>query len=251
MAGVIPGLLIATVLAGYAVATQGKRARIRFRMGEALCALRRGIWSLLLPGIILGGIYSGACTATAAAALSVAYALFVELVIHRELKWRALPGVFVEGGLGMGTLFLVIVLAMALNQFLALEQVPQGLAEGMRGLIDSPLAFIVFVNLFLLAVGCVMDIVSAILILAPILAPMAAAYGFHPVHFGIIFIVNLEIGYLTPPMGLNLFVASSVFKRPLEQVISSCLPFIALMIGSLGLISWFPWLSMWLVRALE
>lgn len=251
LAGVFPGLLIASVLAGYAVATQGKRARIPFRLGEALAALRRGIWSLLLPVIILGGIYSGACTATEAAALSVVYALFVELVIHRELKWRALPGVFVEGGLGMGTLFLVIVLAMALNQFLALEQVPQGLAEGMRGWIESPLAFAILVNMFLLAVGCVMDIVSAILILAPILAPMAAAYGFHPVHFGIIFIVNLEIGYLTPPIGLNLFVASSVFKKPMERVISACLPFIALMIGCLAAITWLPWLSMWLVRALE
>lgn len=251
LAGVLPGLLIASVLGGYAVATQGSRARIPFRMGEAMAALRRGIWSLLLPVIILGSIYSGACTATEAAALSVVYALFVELVIHRELKWRALPGVFVEGGVGMGTLFLVIVLAMALNQFLALEQVPQGLAEGMRGLIESPLAFAILVNLFLLAVGCVMDIMSAILILAPILAPMAAAYGFHPVHFGIIFIVNLEIGYLTPPIGLNLFVASSVFKKPLEKVIAACLPFIGLMIGCLALITWFPWLSLWLVRALD
>lgn len=250
LAGVMPGLLIAAVLGGYAVATQGRKARVPFRLGEALAALRQGIWSLMLPVLILGGIYSGVCTATEAAAISVVYALFVELVIHRELKWRSVPGVLVEGGLGMGTLFLVIVLAMALNQFLALEQIPQGLAARMQDLVSSPVAFAILVNLFLLGVGCIMDIMSAILILAPILAPMAAVYGFNPVHFGIIFIVNLEIGYLTPPIGLNLFVASSVFKKPLEQVIGACLPFIAIMIGCLALITWFPSISLWLVRFL-
>jgi C4-dicarboxylate transporter DctM subunit len=151
----------------------------------------------------------------------------------------------------MGVLFPVIVLAMALNQFLALEQVPQSLAEGLKGMVSSALAFGILANLFLLAVGCVMDIMSAILILAPSLAPIAAAYGFHPVHFGIIFIVNLEIGYLTPPIGLNLFVASSVFKKPLERVVAACLPFIALMVGCLLLVTWWPDLSLALVRLLD
>lgn len=118
-------------------------------------------------------------------------------------------------------------------------------------MVGSKLAFAILVNVFLLAVGCIMDIMSAILILAPVLVPMAAAYGFDPVHFGIIFIVNLEIGYLTPPIGLNLFVASSVFKQPLERVIAACLPFIALMFACLAAITAFPAISLWLVRALD
>jgi C4-dicarboxylate transporter DctM subunit len=252
LAGVMPGLLIAGALAAYGMATQGRKTpRIPFRMEEALAALRQGVWSLLLPVIILGGIYSGFCTATEAAAISVVYALSVELAVHRELELRKVPGVFVEGALGMGTLFLVIVLAMALNQFLALEQAPQKLAEGMKGAVASALAFAILVNVFLLAVGCVMDILSAILILAPILAPMAAAYGFHPVHFGILFIVNLEIGYLTPPIGLNLFVASSVFKKPLERVIVACVPFILIMLVCLGLITGIPAISLGLTGLLD
>lgn len=251
LAGVVPGLMIALVLGIFSIFTQGHRARFPFRAAEAFATLREGIWSLLLPVIILGGIYSGICTATEASAIAVVYALAVELFAHRDLKLRAIPGLLVEGGLGMGVLFLVIVLAMALNQFLALEQIPQGLAEKMQSLVSSPLAFALMVNVFLLAVGCVMDIMSAILILAPILAPMAAAYGFNPIHFAIIFIVNLEIGYFTPPIGLNLFVASSTFKKPLETVVVSCLPFIALFLVCLGLITAFPGISLGLVRLFD
>lgn len=244
LAGILPALFIAASLAGYSMWAHRGMARERFRWSEALAATRKGFWSLLLPFIVLGSIYSGFCTATEAAAVSVLYALAVELLIHREIRIGKVPDMLVQGGLTMGTLFLVIVLSMSLNQYLALEQIPQRLAEDIQGLISGKPAFAVLVNLFLLVAGCPMDMMSAILLLGPILSPMAAAYGFDPVHFGIIFIVNMEIGYLTPPIGLNLFIASTVFKAPMDKVVRACLPYILLMIACLGIITWFPFLSL-------
>ena len=251
LAGIVPALLIAAVLAGYSMWLHRKKARERFRLSEALEATRKGFWSLLLPFIVLGSIYSGICTATEAAAVAVIYSLIIELLIHREMVFRKIPDVLVQGGLTMGTLFLVIVLSQSLNQYLALEQIPQRLAESIQGVISDKWVFAILVNVFLLIAGCPMDMMSAILLLGPILSPMAAAYGFDPVHFGIIFIVNMEIGYLTPPIGLNLFIASSVFKAPMEKVVSACLPYIVIMIACLAAITWFPSLSLALVHILD
>jgi C4-dicarboxylate transporter DctM subunit len=203
-----------------------------------------------LPFLVLGSIYTGKCTATEAAAVAVIYSLGVELFIHREMKIGKLPGVLTQGGLTMGTLFLVIVLSQSLNQYLALEQVPQRLAESIQGVIHTKWMFAILVNVFLLIAGCPMDMMSAILLLGPILSPMAAAYGFNPVHFAIIFIVNMEIGYLSPPIGLNLFIASSVFKAPMEKVVAACVPYMIILTVCLGAITWFPSLSLWLVRLL-
>ena len=154
------------------------------------------------------------------------------------------PKVFRDSAVIMGSLLLIIVLAIAFNQFLVFQEVPAKAAEWVGAHVDSKLEFLILVNLFLLALGCMMDIMSAILIVAPLLTPIAMSYGIHPVHFGIIFIVNLELGYLTPPMGINLFVASAVFDRPLVQVMKSVLPFLLLMLFALAIISWFPQLSL-------
>jgi C4-dicarboxylate transporter, DctM subunit len=248
LAGIVPALFIAGVLAAYSMWKHRGMARPRFDLGAALSATRRGFWSLLLPFIVLGGIYSGTCTATEAAAIAVLYALVVEIFVHRAMSFRKIPEVLVQGGLTMGTLFLVIVLSMSLNQYLALEQIPQELAGKVQGVVHGKLAFAVLVNVFLLIAGCPMDMMSAILLLGPILSPMAAAYGFDPVHFGIIFIVNMEIGYLTPPIGLNLFIASTVFKAPMDKVVKACLPYILILTACLGLITWFPPLSLGLAR---
>ena len=183
--------------------------------------------------------------------MAVIYSLGVELFVHRALPFRKVPQVFVQGGLTMGTLFLVLVLSMSLNQYLALEQIPQRLAEGIQGVIGSKLAFAILVNVFLLLAGCPMDMLSAILLLGPILSPMAVAYGFDPVHFAVIFIVNMEIGYLTPPIGLNLFIASSVFKAPMDRVVSR-LPALHPPAGvCLAVITWLPILSLALIRLLR
>ncbi len=180
--------------------------------------------------------------------MAVVYALFVELVINRELQWRKLPEVFWDSAVMMGSLFLILVIAISLNRFFVFEQVPEAATAWMLEHVDSRFTFLIMVNLFLLALGCVMDILSAILIVAPLLAPIAASYGIHPVHFGIMFIVNLELGYLTPPLGINLFVASTVFERPILDVIRSVVPFLLLMVLCLLTIIWCPGLSLFLVE---
>jgi C4-dicarboxylate transporter DctM subunit len=257
MAGILPGLFIASVLALYTI--------YRTRPGapgidlvpwnpeggywvNLFRQLRRGVLAMVLPILILGGIYGWLgplrFTVTEAAAVAVVYALTVELFIHRELKFHQLPKVLTDSGVMMGTLFLIIVLAIAFNKFLTFQEIPQQAAEWLAGQIDSQWKFLILVNLFLLVLGCIMEILSAILIVAPLLAPIAANYGMDPVHFGIMFIVNLELGYLTPPMGINLFVASTVFDRPIVTVIKAAFPFLLLMLFCLAVIAWFPQLSL-------
>jgi len=253
LAGVVPGLLIGALLALYAIFT-GVRHHLpteKLDIKKLFDDVRRGFWSLLLPLIILGGIYSGVFTATEAAAVSVVYALVVEIFIHGELKPKDLLGVAEKSMTVMGTLFLIIALAIGLNHVLVLEQVPDRMVEWIRTLDLSRTTFLVVVNIFLLGVGCFMDIMSAILIIAPMLAPMAMAMGIDPIHMGIIFIVNLEIGYCTPPVGLNLFVASTLFRRTLGEVIAAVVMPLAIMLLGLLLIVWFPLLSTGLGRILD
>ncbi len=272
MAGVLPGLFMALMLAFYTlyatrgvkitapVSPAGSAQPAQSYLGNLARAGRRGFLAMMLPILILGGIYglldlsflgipfAVKFTVTEAAAVAVVYALVVELFFHRELKWRKIPGVLAESGMMMGSLFLILVLAIAFNRFLTVEQIPQQAADWLVAHVDSKLTFIILVNIFLLLLGCVMDILSAILIVAPLLAPIAARFGLHPVHFAIMFIVNLEIGYLTPPMGINLFVASAVFKRSIVEVIKGVLPFLLLMLFCLAIISIFPGLSLALLE---
>jgi len=261
IAGILPGAFIAAMMAIYTLyATRNVPVPASARDGQYWrnlgTAARKGILALMLPVLVLGGIYgvltleplgidlSLKFTVTEAAAVAVVYALFVELVIHRELKVVQLPKVLSESAVLMGSLFLILVLALAFNRFLAVEQIPQQAADWLVAHVDSKIMFIVLVNIFLLLLGCVMDILSAILIVAPLLAPIAERFGLHPVHFAIMFIVNLEIGYLTPPLGINLFVSSAVFKRGIVDIIKGVLPFLLLMLFSLAVIAWFPSLSL-------
>jgi C4-dicarboxylate transporter DctM subunit len=267
-AGIVPGLLIATCLILYTWYVTWPRAGTTSsvvayevpagstwarELGKATIA---GLPSLMLPVVILGGIYGFldlrpfgidfvlAFTVTESAAVAVVYALFVELFINRELKLRQIPKAFSDSALQMGSLFLVIMIAISLNRFFAFEQLPERATAWMLSMVDSKLGFLLAVNIFLLILGCLMDMISAILITAPLLAPIATQYGIHPIHFAIMFIVNLEIGYLTPPMGINLFVASTVFDRPLLKVIRAAIPFVFVMLFSLFMIAAFPWISL-------
>jgi C4-dicarboxylate transporter, DctM subunit len=242
MAGVLPGLFIGALLALYAMWAGAKAgvARTPFSWPALRTALADGIWSMCLPLLILGGIYGGIFTATEAAAVSVLYALAVEMLIHRELPAKKLIDVAEGSMVVMGSLLVIIALAITLNYFLVIEEVPDRMVEWLQSLQLSRNSFLIIVNLLLLVVGCFMDIMSAILILAPMLAPMADAVGIHPIHMGIIFIVNLEIGYLTPPVGLNLFVSSTLFRKPLGFVVRSVLPTLFIMLISLVIITWVP-----------
>lgn len=246
-AGIGPGIVLVLVLCGYMFYAKPKEHTTKFELHIFLHDLRKGIFSLLMPLIILGGIYTGFFTATESAAIAVVYAVIVELFVHREVGPGKLSSVFAETAHMLGMLFLILIFAVSLNKFMTFEEIPQSMVEWMSAQISSKVGFLVAVNILLLIVGCFMDIMSAILVLAPILTPMAIHYGIDPIHFGIIMIVNLEIGYLTPPIGINLFVASGIFKEPITDVIKAVAPFLLVMLVGLAIITAFPQISLFFV----
>ncbi len=248
LAGVGPGLLILTVFAIYAVWFNRKMPSQKFSPTELASALRNGVWAMMMPVILLGGIYSGFFTATEAAAVALVYAILIETFVHNEMKLKDFYNVVLEASKLGGSLFPVLAVALSLNIILIEHRVPTSLVQFMQGYISSPLMFMLLVNILLLGVGCLMTTGEAILILAPLLAPMAEAYGFDKVTFGIIMILNLEIGYLTPPVGLNLIVAMSAFKQPFGLLIKAAVPFILMMMVCLALVVWQPWIAMYLVN---
>lgn len=252
MAGVMPGVLIGGLLSVYAMVVAGRtvKERDKFDLKRVYRSFLDGFWAISLPGIILGGIYTGLFTATEAAAVSVVYALLVEVYIHRTLSWPQIPKVLSESAVMMGTLLIIMALAFGLNDFLVEQQVPQLAVDWILGMELTPIQFLLMVNLFLLVVGALMDSISAILVIAPLLTPIAATLGIDPIHMGVIFIVNLEIGYLTPPIGINLFVASAAFGKPMGTVIKSVLPFIGLMFVGLGIVTYVPTVSLGVVNVL-
>jgi len=251
IAGIGPGLLLMSLLIIYSIFRAGNVARGKWVYSEIKVAWREGTLALMMPLVILGGIYSGFFTATESAAIAVFYAIMVEVLIHKELEFKKIPAIMAESAEMLGILFLILILAVSLNKFMIENEIPQTLVAKMKELVTSPITFLIGVNLLLLVVGMFMDIMSAILVLAPLLAPMAINYGVDPVHFGIIMIVNLEIGYLTPPVGVNLFVASGIFKQPLGAVIKSVAPIVGLFLIGLMLITWVPSISMGLVPKKE
>ena len=247
IAGVGPGLLLLLVFALYAMWVNRALPRKRFDLARLGTALREGIWALLMPVILLGGIYTGYFSAIEAAAVSLVYALVVEAFIHRNFRLRDFYDVVLDASKLGGTLFPLLAVALSLNLVLTEHQVPGMMVDMVQGVISSPLMFMLVVNLLLLVVGCLMTSGEAILILGPLLAPLAVAYGYDKVLFGIIMIVNLEIGFLTPPVGLNLLVAMSTFKRKFGELVIAAVPFIVLMLGCLAMIAWQPWISLTLL----
>jgi C4-dicarboxylate transporter, DctM subunit len=220
---------------------------VPFRADELWLALRDGIWAALMPVILLGGIYSGYFTATEAAAVALVYALLIEIFVYKELKAGDFYRVVLETSKLGGSLFPLIAVALSLNIILTEHRAPQALVDFMQGYISSPLAFIILVNILLLIVGCLMTTGEAILVLAPLLAPLAESYGYNKVLFGLIMILNLEIGYLTPPVGLNLIVAMGAFKQSFGLLCQAAVPFIGIMLLCLALVIWQPWIAMYLV----
>ena len=248
LAGVGPGLLLLSLFAIYSVARNWRLRSGEWSVKELTVALREGIWAILMPVIILGGIYSGVFTATESAAIAVVYALIVELAIYRKLDLRGLLRVTSETTRLLGGLFPVLMMALALNKFLTFEQIPNQMVALLEQVFATPTGFLLATNALLIVVGCVMDIGSAILILAPILQPVAEAQGMNPVHFGIMMTVNLEIGYLTPPMGLNIIVAMTAFRENFWFICKAVLPFIALMLIGLIVVAAWPPLSLFLLK---
>jgi C4-dicarboxylate transporter DctM subunit len=244
-AGYGPGVVIGGVLMGYSVfrGVVDKTPRDAFDVRKLLEATRDGFWSLLFPFFIFFGTNFGIFTAVEAAAASVVYAAAVELFLHRAIKPAELFHVFQEVGVMLGSFLVILVVARSFGEFLVQADVPTALTNWFLSMNLDRVGFLLVLNALLLIAGALMDIMSAIFIFVPLIAPIAQTLGIDPLHLGIIFIVNLEIGYLTPPVGLNLFVASTLFQKPLGYVIKSVLPFIALMAMGLVIITYYPPLS--------
>ena len=248
LAGIVPGLLLAFLLAGYSVLVNRHRDRSNWDKKEILASIRSGIFALALPVLLLGGIYSGYFTPTEAAAAALVYSLIVEGLIHREIGFRDFYEIVGSTASLLGMLLPLVAFATSLSVIMDYERVPQAIVAWVQTFIDSRTTFLIAANAILLLAGCVMDVGSAIVILAPLLMPLALVYGVDPVHFGIVMTVNLEIGYITPPVGLNLFVAIAAFKASFSEVCSSVLPFIGVMLFGLVLITAVPSLSLWILR---
>tara|TARA_R110002049_G_scaffold303306_3_gene497539 strand:- start:1791 stop:3074 length:1284 start_codon:yes stop_codon:yes gene_type:complete len=256
LAGIIPGMLIGLALMMYAW-IQARREGVgadatRYTPGEAWAVIWDAKWALIVPVIILGGIYGGIFTPTEAAAIGVIYGLVVGLFVYRELRLIDLYRVFAQSALTTGSVMLIVGAATIFGRVLTIERIPVLLAEAIVDLVSSPLALLMLVNLLLLVVGTFMETLAAIIILTPILLPVAMAMGIDPTHFGIVMIVNLGIGMVTPPLGMNLFIGSKVGNVPLEQLMRGALPFVLVMLVTLALITYLPALSLalptWVAR---
>jgi len=251
IAGVLPGITIIIIFFIYSffVTIFSKTARVqKFELKEAFSATVQAIFEVPLPLFILFGIYTGVFTASEAATITAVWVIIVEVFIYRDIKLKDFPRIAKESMLLVGAIFAILSMAMGFTNFLIDQQVPQKLFEIVRQYITSRETFFIILNLFLLIVGMLMDIFSAIVVVVPLIAPVALKYGIDPVHLGIVFLTNLEIGYLTPPVGLNLFISSFRFGKPVTFLYRVSLPFLGLMILSLIIITYVPDLSLRLVR---
>jgi C4-dicarboxylate transporter DctM subunit len=246
LAGVLPGILLVLLLSGFSVqrAVTTHVPRTRFHHREVLEAFKESIWEIPLPIIVLGGIYSGYIAISEAAAFTAVYVLFIEVVIYRDIKWRKLPQIMRKSMVLVGGILIILGAALGLTNYLIDAEIPLKVLQFFKTYITSPIVFLIMLNLFLLAVGCVMDIFAALTVVVPLITPVAIAYGIHPIHLGIIFLTNLHIGASTPPVGMNLFISSLRFEKPVVRIIQSALPFILILLISLALITYVPWLSL-------
>jgi len=250
LAGIGPGIVLTFALATYAWLHNRKHKPEQSAGTTTMSALTDGKSSapaLLIPFVLLGGIYSGLFSPTEAAAVALLYAVLIEFLYYRKLTRGELYETFVETARLLGALFPIIAVAISINILLTGEQVPQSLVAAITSLTENRIVFLLVLTVFLLIVGCFVDALSAILILGPMLLPVAHAYGIHPIHLGIIMVVNLEIGLLTPPMGLNLMVASSAFKTKISTVIASVIPFVLVLITCLLAVTFIPQISLFLI----
>ena len=250
LAGILPGLLMLFLLMAFAMKkSPGKKTSREPVTGRRIAeGLREAAWELPLPFIVLGGIYGGVLVAGEAAAVTALYVLIVEVLFYRDIKLRQLPGIMVKSMMLFGGIMVILAASMASTNYLVDQEVPMRLFEFIRQYISSKYTFLLLLNVFLLLVGTMLDIFSALVLVVPLIVPIAAAYEVNLVHLGIIFLTNLQIGYCTPPVGLNLFLASYRFERPIIQLYGATLPFLALLGATLIIITYVPALSLFLVN---
>lgn len=247
IAGIVPGLIMILIISVFAV-TRSTRPTESFNWPEAKSALIEAAWELPLPFIVLVGIYGGFFTVTEAASVTVVYVILVETLIYKDLDlFKDLPGLMKESMVLVGSILIILGTAMGFTSYLVDEQVPMTILETMQQYIHDPLTFLMVLNVFLLVVGCMMDIFSAIIVVVPLIIPIAQSFDVNMVHLGIIFLTNLEIGYSTPPVGINLFIAATRFNKPVLKLYQAVLPFLGLRLIGLILITYVPAISLFLV----
>jgi len=245
-AGILPGMLMVTAvcLFGMRKGIRARTPRPPFDAREAAAALWESKWEVLLPVVALVGIFGGFTTLIEAAAITVVYALVAETFVHRELHvTRDLPRVLIKCVTLIGGVFVILGVAMGLTNYLVDAEVPMHAAAWVQAHVHSRILFLMFLNIFLLIVGCLMDIFSAIVVVVPLILPISQVFGIHPLHLGMIFLTNLELGYLTPPVGMNLFLASYRFEKPLVHIYRDVIPFLLVLLCVVLLITYVPALT--------
>ena len=252
-AGVLPGILLIVMLSGYSIYT-GVRSGVKrqaFSFREAAAALKGSIWEIPLPFLIIGGIYGGLFTATEASAVMAFYVFVVEVFITRDVKFfKDLPRITRKSMMLVGAIFVVLGTALGLTNYFIDQQIPMLMFKFIHQFVSSQIVFLILLNLFLLVINMV-EIFSAIIIVVPLIVPIAVQYGINPVHLGVIFLLNLEIGYMLPPLGLNLFISSLRFEKDIVKIYRAVLPFLAIALLALLIVTYLPDLSLYLTRILN
>ncbi|TQV82610.1 TRAP transporter large permease subunit [Exilibacterium tricleocarpae] len=249
IAGVLPLLLMVLLLALWVLWATRKEPveRQPFRWAEARRALWLAKWELPLPLIVIGGIYGGWFAISEVAAIAALYTLIVQVFLYREIALRSVPAIMIKASVIIGEIIVILAVSLALTNVLIDAEVPALVFETIRETITSKYVFLFFLTLLLLALGAILDIFSATVVMVPLILPVALSYGIHPIHLGIIFLSNMQIGYFTPPIGMNLFIASSRFKRPITEIYSATLPFFFVLLLAVLIITYVPALSLALI----
>ena len=248
LAGIVPGLILLVLLSLYSYKTSlsWHLPVYPFSFSKLAEATRETIWDILLPIFIMTSIFGGFVTVSEAAAVTAAYALFIETFIYKKIKLvDDLPGILIDTAKLVGSILIILGVAMGLTNILIDTELPSRMLEITENFIQSPLQFLLALNIFLLIIGAMMDIFSAIVVVVPLIMPLAQRYQIDPVHLGIIFLANLEIGYMTPPVGINLFIASQRFEKSILTLFKAAIPFLAIMLVWLLMISYIPSLTLW------
>ena len=250
LAGILPGMLMLVVLSGYSfwINRHVRQSLAKASWSEVSGALRESVWELPLPVFVLGGIYSGYFAVSEAAAVTAIYVILVEMVILREIPWRELPRIIRESMVLVGAILMILGVSLASTNYMIDAGIPQRLFEIIDTYVSGQATFLLALLFFLLILGAILDIFSAIVLVVPLILPVASLYGVHPVHLGIVFLAAMELGYLTPPVGLNLFIASFRFERSIVEVFRATFPFFILLLITVVIIAYWPGLSLVLLN---
>ena len=250
IAGLLPSLLMIFVIilwSGWAN-RKIRKPKTPFNKEEAFAAIKEVSWEIPLPFLVLGGIYGGLFAISEAAAITALYVLIVQIFIYKETTLKELPDIAKEAMLVVGGILLILGVSLALTNYLIDAEIPTLLFEWVKKHIQSPLTFLLFLNIFLLLLGAILDIFSALVIMVPLIVPLAIGYGIDPIHLGVIFLANMQLGYFTPPVGMNLFIASYRFNKPITDIYKATIPFFFVLLAAVLIITYWPTLSLALIR---